>query len=220
MRALKSLLVFGFFVLTMSSLPVLADSCHAMDDDCGKGTPHVLGFTGTGYTGDSVGVMLGKDTFSLSITGHSMAGDDLVILAAFPNGMKGAINGVYFSSLGGEFPESAIDGDHHQWTGAIVNTWNALHVSYSNVQFGYVNLGAITGNGPISLTASGVPNGTVLYAEVVNPKCGRVLYITSNSKSGILDVSPMATPEPGTLTLLGTGLVGLAGLAKRKSKQG
>ncbi len=190
-----------------------------MEGDCCKGTPHVLAFNGTGFTGDAVGVMLGKDTFSLSITGHSMIGDQLVILAAFPNGRAGSVNGVFFSSLG-EFPESAIDDDHHHWSGAIVNTWNALHISHPNVQFGIANLGTITSNGPISITASGVGNGTAFYAEVINPKTGKVLFISSNSKSGILDVNGMATPEPATWTVLGTGFVGLASLAWRRAKKG
>jgi hypothetical protein len=94
-----------------------------------------------------------------------------------------------------------------------------MGIAYSGVAFGYANLGTI-GNGTISITASGVPNGTILYAEVVNPTTGKILYITPNSEAGILNVGAATTPEPGTLTLLGSGLIGLASLARRKYGKG
>jgi hypothetical protein len=94
-----------------------------------------------------------------------------------------------------------------------------MGIVYSGVAFGYANLGTI-GNGTISITASGVPNGTILYAEIVNPTTGKILYITPNSEAGILSVGSAATPEPGTLTLLGSGLIGLASLARRKYGKG
>jgi hypothetical protein len=36
------------------------------------------------------------------------------------------------------------------------------------------------------------------------------------SLSGAFALDPVATPEPGTLLLLGTGLAGLAGAVKKK----
>src|SRR5881392_710235 len=69
------------------------------------------------------------------------------------------VNGVSFTSLG-SFPEGGA-------LGAITDTWEGLGISAGSIQFGYANLGAITGN-PISITASGVGAGTIFYGVLVN----------------------------------------------------
>jgi hypothetical protein len=216
---------FAIFLLLLSlsflcSVPALANTCNSFATySCSNGTPNVVNLTGTGSTGQSVGILLGSNTFGISVNGKSVVGDDLILLAAFPNGMSGSVNGVSFSSVS-SFPEGSAIGFHNnQWTGAIPSTWSGMGIAYSGVALGYANLGTI-GNGTISITASGVPNGTILYAEVVNPTTGKILYITPNSEAGILNVGAATTPEPGTLTLLGSGLIGLASLARRKYGKG
>ena len=102
-----------------------------------------------------------------------------------------------------------------RWVGAIPTTWQALGMDYKNVAFGYANLGTITSM-PFSVTASGVPYGTALYAEIINPSNGQVLHITPNSEAGIFEGETSPVPEPGSLALLGTGLVGIATQIRRK----
>jgi hypothetical protein len=212
MRAVK-LLVLLFPLTLIASLPAVADTCNAFASfTCAKATPNNVHFIGTGSTGQSVGILLGSNTFSVTLTGNkSFAGDDLIILAAAPNGLTGSINGVAFSdnALLPTFPEGGA-------MGAINDTWAGLGFTASNVQFGWVDVGAITGL-PVSLTASGVGQGTIFYGEVVNPTTGQILYITPNSEAGVLSGGQSVTPEPASLTLIGTGLAGLAGLVRRKA---
>jgi len=198
-----------FLLAAITTLPVWGDTCNSFASyTCSKSTPNIVHLDGTGSTGQSVGVLLGSNTFGVSFQGNkSLVGDDLLLLAAAPNTLTGNVNGVSFTSLS-SFPEGGA-------MGAIQGTWTGMGILFNSPSFGYANVGTI-GSNPFSITASGVGAGTIFYAEVVNPKTGQVVFITPNSEGGLLKGQTTVAPEPASLTLLGTGLLSLMGLRRRK----
>jgi hypothetical protein len=87
-------------------------------------------------------------------------------------------------------------------TGGTVNVWNGSNVSLFQGTFSS-GTASQTGN---TLTISGITTGGVTVAGLVK--------INGSKWTGSSET--VVTPEPGTLGLLGTGLVGLAGIVRRK----
>jgi len=190
MRLSSRLLTLSVPLLLVLSGAALANNCNDFASyTCSKSTPDIVRVGGTG------------NTFNVFTTNGKGVGDTVIILAAFNGTPQGSINGVAFTSSLGAFENGSM--------GPITTSLGCG--SACNLSFGYVSLGTLGANG-LTITASGLPAGTVLYAELVNSD-GKIVYITPNSGAGIVG-SPV--PEPGALMLMGTGLLGIAAQIRRK----
>src|ERR1700757_118536 len=138
MRALKMSLV----VLTLTfiaALPAMATPCNAFATfNCNAGNPTAgVFFSGPENSAANM-VVLGSSTFTVSVHNNKFtSGDDLIIVAAAPNGLTGTLNGMSFTSL--------TTSPFTNQTGAIGTTWSVLGLTGGTQQYGYVNLGSFTG---------------------------------------------------------------------------
>jgi hypothetical protein len=68
---------------------------------------------------------------------------------------------------------------------------------------------------------SGTISGQFSNGQVVSGQTFTISVVTQQTFHGSIGInngnlSVLVTPEPGTLSLMGTGLIGLAGLVRRK----
>ena len=91
------------------------------------------------------------------------------------------------------------------FTGGTLNVWN--------------NSSQLLFHGTFSGTLMVISNSTggVTYQLAYSPT-GAVIGGFQVAAGGVISGNSIVTPEPGTLGLLGTGLVGLAGLVRRKMR--
>src|SRR5215469_10745697 len=155
----------------------------------------VNGFNGGGLiTGNNLGsVTLTTGALvsgSLQMGGTFASGGTFTITG---NGSNGLPNGTIFSGT---------------FSGPV--TWTL--VTLANGTHNYT----LTGNLSGVLTGTGAANGVTVQLTV---NTGKGFFNGSvGLSSGDTNVSSGVVPEPGTLGLLGTGLVGVAGLMRRKTK--
>jgi hypothetical protein len=192
--------VFWVVLVVILALPLAAFADNSIDFTNDGGT----------LTGDSSGLTL--------------SGSTLTVINGL-NGLQTGNLGTLSFSTGAVTSGNLQTGATFAAGGTFTITSNTLGTLFSGSFSGPVSWTLVTlANGTHSYTLSGAISGTWMGGS--NTFYGATIQLTINTGTGYFNGSTtissgdtnIVVPEPGSLTLMGTGLVGLAGVLRRKLK--
>ncbi|MGA2021551.1 MAG: PEP-CTERM sorting domain-containing protein [Candidatus Sulfotelmatobacter sp.] len=184
----------------------------------------------TAFAGSSVDFTNSGGTLSGASSGMTLTGSTLIAV----NGLNGG--GLITGNLGTlSFSTSGLSGGSLQMGGTFAagGTFNITGNGTSGIPNGTIFSGSFTGpvtwnlvtlaNGTHNYTLTGSLAGTWYNGDIVD---GATVQLTINTGKGFFNGSTnissgdtnITVPEPGTLGLLGTGLIGMAAIIRRKLK--
>ncbi len=185
------------------------------------------------FADNSVDFTNSGGTLSGSSSGLSLTGSELIDVNGF-NGMgliQGGLGGLTFST--GSLSTGSLQ------MGGTFNGGGAFSITSTDVSSGLPQGSLFTGSftGPVTWTMLTLANGTHNYTLTGSVTgtwyngttvSGATVQLTINTGKGFFNGSTMISsgdtnivttvPEPGTLGLIGTGLIGMAGVLHRKLK--